>query len=392
MKYKRVFSFTMYFLTRPFYFLVALGVIFTPLFAVAALPAPAAPKIAAISYLLLDFNSSAVIAGENIDIKVEPASLTKMMTAYIVYSELASGSLSKNDVVLISEKAWRMGGSRMFIEVDSQVSINNLVRGLIVQSGNDASVALAEAIAGSEQQFAVYMNDYAKKLGMSGSHFVNSTGLPDEQHYTTARDMGLLAQALIRDFPDEYKLYAEREFTYNNIRQYNRNKLLWRDKTVDGIKTGHTQSAGYCLVASALRNDMRIISIVLGANSDKSRNNESQRLLEYGFRFFQTKHLYSKDQILESPRIWKGEVDVLPLGLAEDLYITLPSSHKGALKTSLQYDNDIIAPVAAGQMVGVLQVTSGDELIAERPLVALTGVAEGSFLGRMVDTVLRYFY
>jgi len=252
-------------ITLPLIVFFATIVALLPPIARAALPVPAAPQIDAESYLLMDFDSGVLLAEHNIDTRLQPASLTKMMTAYIVYNELANGSLSKDDVTLVSEKAWRMGGSRMFIEVGKKVPIDDLVRGLIVQSGNDASVALAEAIAGSEQQFADYMNNYAEKIGMTNSHFVNSTGLPDEQHYSTARDMALLAQALIRDFPEDYKLYAEREFTYNNIRQYNRNKLLWRNKNVDGIKTGYTESAGYCLVASALREGMRTISVVPGA-------------------------------------------------------------------------------------------------------------------------------
>ena len=357
----------------------------------AALPVPAAPSIAAESYLLMDFDSGRILTEHNVDQKLEPASLTKMMTSYIVYDELAKGSLTKDDVTVVSEKAWRMGGSRMFIEVGKQVTIEELIRGLIVQSGNDASVALAEAIAGSEEQFADYMNKYAAKLGMTGSNFVNSTGLPHEEHYTTARDMGILAQALIRDFPEDYKLYAEREYTYNNIRQYNRNKLLWRDNTVDGIKTGHTEAAGYCLVASALRDDMRVISVLLGATSERSRSKESQRLLEYGFRFFKTQRIYAKDQVLDSPRIWKGEQDQLPLGLAEDLFVTVPRDQQSTLKTSLQYNKEIIAPISNGQVLGTVTVTSGEEVIAERPLVALAAVSEGSFFQRALDTLLRYF-
>jgi D-alanyl-D-alanine carboxypeptidase (penicillin-binding protein 5/6) len=339
----------------------------------------------------MDFNSGMMLAEHNVDERLEPASLTKMMTAYIVYNELASGSLSADDVTLISEKAWRMGGSRMFIEVGDRVRIDDLVRGLIVQSGNDASVALAEAIAGSEQQFADYMNNYAEKIGMDNSHFTNSTGLPDEQHYSTARDMGLLAQALIRDFPEDYKLYAEREYTYNDIRQYNRNKLLWRDKSVDGIKTGYTQSAGYCLVASALRDDMRIISVVLGASSEKSRSSESQSLLNYGFRFYKTQRIYDKNQVLDSPRIWGGEVENLSLGLAEDLFVTVPRALRGKLTTSLDFSDDIVAPVVTGQLFGTLKIMSGDEVIAERPLVALESIDEGGLFRRALDAILRYF-
>ncbi|MEM7293900.1 MAG: D-alanyl-D-alanine carboxypeptidase family protein [Pseudomonadota bacterium] len=356
----------------------------------AAQPVPAAPRLSAPSYLLVDFNSGYVMAEENIDQRLEPASLTKMMTAYVVYHELASGKLSKEDTTVVSEKAWRMGGSRMFIEVDKEVLIGDLVKGLIVQSGNDASVALAEAIAGSEQQFADYMNTFAEQLGMTGSNFVNSTGLPDEQHYTTARDMGILARALIREFPEEYKLYAEREYTFNSIRQYNRNKLLWRDKSVDGIKTGHTEAAGYCLVASAQRDAMRVISVVMGASSEKVRTKESQRLLDYAFRFYKSQRIYAAEQTLDSPRIWKGEVESLPLGLSEDLFVTVPRGQTSTLKTSLQYHQDITAPVKAGERLGILQVTLGEEVIAERPLVALTSVDEGGIFQRAIDTLLQY--
>ncbi|MEM7210217.1 MAG: D-alanyl-D-alanine carboxypeptidase family protein [Pseudomonadota bacterium] len=372
-------------------FIFVLFLILPPAIAPAALPVPAAPKVAAESYLLFDFNSGYVLAEKDIDKRLEPASLTKMMTAYIVYSELATGNLNRDGVTVVSEKAWRMGGSRMFIEVDKEVSIEDLISGLIVQSGNDASVALAEAIAGSEQQFADVMNEYAAKLGMTGSNFVNSTGLPHKDHYTTARDMGTLAQALIRDFPEDYKRYAQREFTFNNIRQYNRNKLLWRDTSVDGIKTGHTEAAGYCLVASAERNDMRVISVLLGASSDKTRTKESQRLLDYAFRFYKTQRVYAAGQSLDSPRIWNGAEDTLALGLAEDLYVTVPRGQKSTLSSSLQYPNDIVAPVAQRQELGTLQVKLSDEVIAERPLVALTTVEEGGFFTRAVDTVLRYF-
>ena len=365
--------------------------IWAPQWVQAALPVPAAPDIDAKSFLLIDFNSGHIIAGRDIDARLQPASLTKMMTAYIVYAELASGNLSRNDKVLVSEKAWRTGGSSMFIEVGEQVSVDDLIRGLIVQSGNDASVALAEAVAGNEQQFANYMNSYADKLGMTNSYFVNSTGLPDERHYSTARDMSLMAQALIRDFPEEYKLYAEREFTYSDIRQYNRNRLLWRDRTVDGIKTGHTEDAGYCLVASALRDDMRLISVLLGAKTSQSRMRETRRLLEHGFRFYKTQRVHAKHQVLESPRIWKGEADQLPLGLSDDLYITLPGEFHSTLKTMLQYDDNIFAPVVAGQVMGSLRISSNDQIVAERPLIALFDIDAGSFFQRALDSVLHYF-
>jgi len=273
------------------------------------MPVPAPPEVAAKNYLLVDVASGKVLAEKNADEKIEPASITKLMTAFVVYKEMEAGRLSMDDIVTISEKAWRMGGSRMYLEVGSKVPVHELLKGLIIQSGNDASVALAEHIAGTEDAFVQLMNQHAVELGMNDTHFVNCTGWPDKQHLTTARDIAKLAIAIIHESPEHYSWYAEKEFTYNNIKQYNRNKLLWRDDSVDGIKTGHTESAGYCLVSSALRDDMRIVSVVLGTDSEKARANVSQALLNYGFRFFESHTLYNKGDVLSRPRVWGGEYE-----------------------------------------------------------------------------------
>ena len=270
----------------------------------AARPVPAAPQVAANSYILSDFNSGRILVEHNSDMRVEPASITKLMTAYVVFRELEEGNITLQETVPVSEKAWRTGGSRMFIEPDMQVKVEDLMRGMIIQSGNDASVALAEHIAGSEEAFASLMNHYAEQLGMTGTNFMNSTGLPDPDHYTTARDINALSAATVRDFPDYYTWYSEKEFTFNNIRQHNRNTLLWRDPAIDGLKTGHTEAAGYCLAASAMRDGMRLISSVMGSSSESARASESQTLLNYGFRFFETVQLYQAGQELTRARIW----------------------------------------------------------------------------------------
>ncbi|NOY62093.1 MAG: D-alanyl-D-alanine carboxypeptidase [Gammaproteobacteria bacterium] len=349
---------------------------------------PAVPSIIARAYFIQDHNSGYVIAEKRADERMEPASLTKLMTAYVVFSELESGSIQLSDQVLVSEKAWRMPGSRMFIEVNKEVSLENLLKGLIIQSGNDASVALAEHVAGSEDAFAALMNQHAQALGMTGTHFVNSAGLPDKDHYTTARDMARLANALIRQFPDHYQWYSTREFTFNGITQYNRNKLLWRDKSVDGIKTGFTDSAGYCLVTSAQRNGMRLVSVVLGAKSEEGRAQESQKLLNYAFRFFETHRLYSANKTLSSARIWKGEVEQLPLGVSDDLYVTIPRGQYAQLASTINVKPSIVAPAVAGQNYGTLSIKLNGEGVAERPLVALRSVGEGGVLQRLIDEVM----
>jgi len=357
----------------------------------AATPIPGPPQINARAYLLQDFLSGRILVERNAHQRMEPASLTKLMTAYVVFSELKSSGIHLDEQVRISEKAWRTGGSKMFIEVNKLVSVEDLLKGMIIQSGNDASVALAEHVAGSEDAFASLMNNYAATLGMKESHFVNSTGLPHPDHYTTAYDLALLTRALIRDFPEHYQWYSMREFTYNNITQYNRNKLLWRDKTVDGVKTGHTKSAGYCLIASALRKDMRLISVVLGTRSEAARAQESQKLLNYGFRFFETHRLYSANEPLATARIWKGEVEQLPLGLGEDLYVTIPRKQYGKLDATMNIAPLITAPAQRGHAYGSVEIRLGDEVIANRPLIALRNVAEGSLAQRLSDEFMLLF-
>lgn len=357
----------------------------------AATPVPAPPKLASKSFLLIDINSDTVLAQKKIDQSIEPASITKMMTAYVVYKELEAGRLSPDEMVSISEKAWRMDGSKMFVEVGSKVPVKDLLRGLIIQSGNDASVALAEHIAGSETVFADYMNQYAKALGMNSTNYVNCTGWPHRKHKTTARDIAILAKALINEFPEHYELYAEKSMTYNGIKQYNRNKLLWRDKTVDGIKTGHTDSAGYCLVASAKRGEMRLISVVLGTRSNKARTDQSQKLLNYGFRFYESHPLYAAGEKLKDVRIWEGTHEQLALGLMNDLTVTIPRGQYKKLEASMEIDQTIVAPVEKGQEMGSVHVKlNGDEIVS-MPLIALSSIEKGGLLQRAKDKFLLMF-
>ncbi len=357
----------------------------------AALPVPKPPAVGARGYILEDYHSGRVLAEKNADQRMEPASITKLMTAYVLFKEIKAGSIGLDDQVTVSERAWRMPGSRMFIEVGKQVSVEDLLQGMIVQSGNDATVALAEYLAGTEETFADYMNRYAQELGLKGSHFVNSTGLPDPEHYTTARDIARLARALIAEFPEYYKWYSQKSFTYNGITQQNRNKLLWRDPSVDGIKTGHTESAGYCLVTSAQRNGMRLISVVLGTRSEEARAAASQALLNYGFRFYETHKLYDAGSKLADARVWKGERETFPVGLAETLYVTIPRGRYRDLKASMKIPGRIIAPVEKGREYGSVQVRLEDELVAEKPLVALDSVAEGAIWQRLLDEARLYF-
>lgn len=349
---------------------------------------PAAPSIAARGYILQDFQSGAVLAAVNADQRMEPASLTKLMAAYLIFDELRTGKIKMSDMVTISETAWRMEGSRTFAKVGSQVSVEDLLKGMIVQSGNDATVALAEHVAGTEPVFATMMNQRAKQLGMTGSHFVNSPGMPDPEHYTTARDLATLTRALIHDFPQYYKLYSMREFMFNGITQPNRNLLLGRDSTVDGVKTGHTKSAGFCLVSSALRDNMRLISVVLGATSENARANESQTLLNYGFRFYETHRLYAANKPLSTVRIWKGEAENLALGLNKDLYLTIPRGQYKSLAASMSVSPQITAPVVKGQVHGAVRVVLDGKEVARQPLVALQAVNEGGLWRRFVDWVL----
>ncbi len=349
---------------------------------------PASPSVAASSFILQDADSGKILAEKNADQKLPPASLTKIMTVYVAFRELDKGHLTLDETVTISKKAWRTPGSRMFVEVNKQVSIENLLRGVIIQSGNDAAVALAEHIAGDEATFAALMNQHAKRLGMLNSNFTDSTGLPSPDHYTTARDLALLTRAMVKEFPDKYRLFSELEFSFNNITQSNRNKLLWRDESVDGVKTGYTEAAGYCLVASAKRNGMRLISVVMGTDSVNARLAESQSLLNYGFRFFQTHRLYQAGQILTKAKIWKGDTSELDLGLTNDLFVTIPRRHYKDLQAVMNIDKKILAPAERGTLYGTLNVTLAGENVASKPLVALNSVAPGGFISRIYDEAM----
>ena len=354
----------------------------------AEITTPAAPTIAASGFILMNHNTGMVLAENNADVKLAPASLTKIMSVYVVFREIANGHLHLDDLVTISQKAWQTPGSRMFIEVGNQVKVEDLLKGVIIQSGNDASVALAEHIAGDEATFANMMNQHAERLGMKNSHFEDSNGLPIENHYTTARDLAILTQALVKEFPDYYRWFSQKEFTFNNIVQHNRNQLLSRDETVDGVKTGFTDAAGYCLVASALRNDMRLISVVMGANSPNARANENQNLLNYGFRFFESHKLYQGKTSLSEARIWKGDTKNIQLGLAEDLYASIPRGHYNDLKAAIVIDKKITAPVKEGTKLGTVNVTLKDEVIANKDLIALKTVEQGNFIQRIYDSAM----
>jgi len=362
-----------------------------PIPATASLPIPKAPSSGAKAFVVQDYDSGRVIAEQNPDEHYDPASITKLMTAYVIFNEMKSGHIQLTDMVTISEKAWRTPGSRMFVEVGKQVAVEDLLQGMIVQSGNDATVALAEYLAGSEETFAALMNKTAEEIGMKGSHFVNSTGLPEANHYMTARDIALLATHVIREHQEYYKWYSQKEFTFNDITQYNRNKLLWQDETVDGLKTGFTDAAGYCLVTSAKRDGMRLITVVLGTGSANARIDASQALLNYGFRFFETHKLYDAGTALATSRVWKGGVDSISLGLDHMLFVTIPRGQYESLDASMKIDNRIMAPLDAGTALGSVQVKLGDDVVAEQPLVSLQAVAEGSIWQRIIDEALLYF-
>ncbi len=351
---------------------------------------PAAPTVAASSYILTDFNSGKVLAEKDPDKHVAPASLTKIMTVYVVFRELKAGHLSLDEKVTISQNAWETSGSKMFVEVNKQVPVEDLLKGVIIQSGNDASVALAEHIAGSEQTFAAMMNEQAARLGMYNSHFENSMGLPSANHYSSARDLAILARAVILEFPDYYRWDSQKEFTYNGITQQNRNQLLWRDPSVDGVKTGFTDEAGYCMVASAKREDMRLISVVMGTASPNARANESQSLLNFGFRFYETHRLYEAQKPLAEARVRKGAVSKVAAGLAEDFYVTAPRKQFNELKAETQIGQPMIAPVNPGDVIGQLTISLGGETMASTPLVALDAVPEGGLLRRLYDAALGF--
>ena len=352
---------------------------------------PAPPAVNASAYLVMDFDSGRLLVAENVDSRIEPASLTKMMTVYVIGDELKSGHIHMDDMVRVSEKAWRMEGSKMFIEVNKEVAVHDLLRGIVIQSGNDASVAMAEYIAGSEDVFVAIMNDTARKLGMKNTHFVNATGWPDPEHYSTAHDLAILGEALIRDHPELYAMHSEREFTYNGIHQQNRNELLGRDESVDGIKTGHTESAGYCLVASAKRDDMRLISVVTGTDSPDARTRATQSLLNYGFRFYETRKLYAAHQTVTSAKVWKGEKEKVNLGIGQDLYVTFARGEFESLDAAAEVPGDLIAPVAKDSERGTLTVKLDGKELARRPLLTLEGVGEGSLFVRLRDEINLLF-
>lgn len=360
-----------------------------------AIPAP--PQLAAKSYVLLDAASGKVLVENNSDQRLPPASLTKLMTAYIATLEIRKGKIGEQDLVTVSEHAWRTGGaasggSTMFLPLNSQVKVDDLLHGIIIQSGNDASIALAEYIAGSEDAFADMMNETAEKLGMQNSHFMNATGLPNPEHYSSAHDMAILARAIINEDAQHYAIYSQKEFFWNNIKQGNRNLLLWRDKTVDGLKTGHTEEAGFCLVASAVREGARMITAVFGTDSESARAAETQKLLTYGFRFFENRTFYKKGQELTQAQVWKGAVRQVKAGLAEDLSLTLPKGQLDKLQAGMTLNPQLIAPIAQGDVIGKVEVKLGEEVVHSADLIALEAVEEGSFFRRLWDSINLFFY
>jgi len=354
-------------------------------------PVPQPPQINASSYILMDFNTGTVLAEREIDSRVEPASLTKLMTAYVIFKAIEEEQMGLNELVLVSERAWRTEGSRMFIEVGDQVRVDDLLRGMIIQSGNDASVALAEHLAGSEAAFANLMMYYADLLGMVGSSFMNATGLPDPNHYMTARDVATLAQAIISEFPNYYQLYSERSFTYNDIQQGNRNTLLRRDPSVDGLKTGYTDSAGYCLASSAIRDNMRLIAVVFGMNSAEARAEGSQVLLNYGFRFFETRRLINVNENVAEARILRGTPAYIPVGLGEEVFLTLPRGTYDDISVQVDINPDLWAPVRLGAQVGDIQILLNDSIIYENTLNALNSSEDAGYWQMLKDYVENWF-
>lgn len=350
-----------------------------------------APALAAKAWVLMDHGTGQVLAANDPDARIEPASLTKLMTAYLTFSALKAGTIAADQPVPVSERAWRQEGSRMFIEPNKPVTVQELIRGVIVQSGNDACVALAELIAGTEEAFAAMMNREAQRLGMVNTHFTNSTGLPDPQLYTTARDLALLASAIVRDFPDYYaSLYSLKEYRYNNITQPNRNRLLWMDSTVDGMKTGHTSSAGYCLISSALRGPRRLVSVVLGTESDTVRAQESLKLLNFGFQFFDTVKLYSADQALSQFRVWKGQANEVAAGFTSDFVMSLPKGQADKISATLESRQPVLAPLQKGQEIGTLKLSLDGKALGEYPVVALQDVPVAGFFGRLWDALVLW--
>ncbi|MBD9427443.1 D-alanyl-D-alanine carboxypeptidase [Pseudomonas sp. PDM15] len=360
-----------------------------------AIPSP--PQLAAKSYVLMDGASGKVLVENNGDQRLPPASLTKLMTAYIATLEIRKGKIGEQDLVTVSEHAWRTGGaasggSTMFLPLNSQVKVDDLLHGIIIQSGNDASIALAEYIAGSEDAFADMMNETAEKLGMKNSHFMNATGLPHPEHYSSAHDMAILARAIINEDQQHYAIYSQKEFFWNNIKQGNRNLLLWRDSTVDGLKTGHTEEAGFCLVASAVREGARMITSVFGTDSEKTRAAETQKLLTYGFRFFETQTFYKAGQELAQAQVWKGTTRQVKAGLAQDLSLTLPKGQVKQLQASMVLEPQLVAPLKVGDVIGKVEVKLGAEVVHSADLIALEPVEEGGFFRRLWDSIRLFFY
>lgn len=355
------------------------------------LPIPAPPTLGAKAYALQDNGSGQILVSVNGDERLPPASLTKMMTVYVVDHELAAGRLKMDDPIRISEKAWRSDGSRMFVDVNSTVPVRDLLNGVIIQSGNDASIALAEHIGGTEEAFADQMNAYAKALGMKNTHFMNATGMPDPDHYTTANDLAILARAIVNEFPETYKIYSQKEFLFNGIKQGNRNMLLWRDDTVDGIKTGHTEDAGFCLVASAKRNNMRFNAIILGAANENARAEQAQSLLNYGFRFYRTQHLLTGNKPIAQTPVYQGKASQVPIGVEQDLMVTLPYNQTQGLGTQLTMTQNLRAPIKRGQVVGELSITLNDKVVVQTPIVALQDVEPAGFFGRIWGFIKLFF-
>jgi D-alanyl-D-alanine carboxypeptidase (penicillin-binding protein 5/6) len=344
---------------------------------------PKAPKLNLSSYILLEASTNTVIAEFNSDNQIAPASMTKVMSGYVIADQIANGSISLDDKVLISEKAWKTGGSKMFIEAGKRVSVKDLLSGIVIQSGNDATIAMAEYVAGSEEGFVDFMNAYASEMGLTNTLFQNSTGFSDPNHFTSAKDLAKLTQELINKFPDHYATYKEKEFTFSGIRQLNRNKLLWRDDSVDGVKTGHTDSAGFCLISSARRNDMRLIAVVAGSESENERLTASQRLLEYGFRFYATQKLVSQETKVTTAKVWGGTTDEVALGSTQDIYLTLPRSEFKNIKANYQFTNNLQAPIEIGEQIGSIEFTSNDRVVLSAPLMAIENVEAKGFFGML---------
>ena len=364
---------------------------------VPAAPVPPPPDVDGQSWVLMDYATGQVLASKNPDARRAPASLTKVMTDYVVSAEIANGRVHPTDMVNISEHAWRGGGagtdgSTSFLKLNSQVPLEDLLKGMIVQSGNDAAIALAEHAAGSEDAFANLMNAYAKQLGMTNTHYSNASGYPVDDHYSSARDIAILSRALIHDFPTDYAISAIKEYEWNGIKQQNRNALLWRDPAVDGIKTGHTAAAGYCLDASAKHGDQRMIAVVMGASTDKARADSAMALLSYGFRFYETHKLYDASKPLATPRLWKGESNQLPIGVAADVMVTVKTGQYDHLKATMDIPATLIAPFKKGQQVGTLRVTLDGQPVQTVPLIALNDAPQGGFFSRLWDSILLWFH